>query len=122
MGRSLVKKLIIKKINGEIVCSNALLADGFFERAQGLMFSNTIPFEGDGMLIKPCNSIHTFFMNYDLHIIFMDSKNKVIKVIKNMKPWRMTRMYFTSHQVLELKTDKDVNVTVGDVLEVLCIN
>ncbi len=117
-----MKKIIIKKNNGEIVCENAVLADGFFERAQGLMFSDNIPHQGDGMLIKPCNSIHTFFMNYDLHIIFMDSKNKVIKVIKNMKPWRMTRMYFTSHQVLELKTDRDVNVSVGEVLEVLCTN
>ena len=117
-----MNKIIIKKNNGEIVCENAVLADGFFERAQGLMFSDIIPHQGDGMLIKPCNSIHTFFMNYDLHIIFMDSKNKVIKVIKNMKPWRMTRMYFTSHQVLELKTDRDVNVSVGEVLEVLCTN
>lgn len=117
-----MKVLTIKKKNGEIICHKCVLANSFFERAKGLMFSQLVPEGGDGMLIHPCRSIHTFFMNYGLHIIFLDDKYKVIKVIKNLSPWRMTGIYFRATQVLEIKEDRDVNVAVGEQLEVLCIN
>lgn len=117
-----MKLLKIKKKDGEVICDRCVLAESFFERAKGLMFSHNIPEKGDGMLIKPCNSIHTFFMNYGLHIVFLNSENKVVKVIKNLSPWRMTRIYFSSAQVLEIKDDRQINITEGETLEVLCIS
>jgi len=112
----------VKNQKGEIICERCVLADSFFLRALGLMFSDNIPEGGDGMLIKPCNSIHTFFMRYPLHIIFLNSENKVVKVIKNLSPWRMTRIYFSASQVIEIKSDRNINIEIGESLEVLCIN
>lgn len=117
-----MKIFTVKNSRGEIICKRCVLAEDFFSRAQGLMFSSEIPNDGDGMLIKPCNSIHTFFMRYPLHIVFLNAENKVIKVIRDLSPWRMTRIYFSASQVLEIKSDKTINISEGEFLEVLCTN
>ena len=42
-----------------------------------------------GMLIDPCSSVHTWFMRFPIDIIFIDSKNRVVGLRRNLKPWRM---------------------------------
>ncbi len=92
--------MTVKKGNIDIATKVAV-ADGPIQRMIGLMFSKSLG-EKDGLLITPCNSIHTFFMRYELDIVFLSRDNKVIKVIRNMKPWRMTWMYFKASKVLEM--------------------
>lgn len=116
-----MKVFSVKNQNGEEICKKCILAETFFDRAKGLMFGDTLPLGSDGMIINPCNSIHTFFMKFNLHIIFLNSENKVVKVIKNLPPWRITRIYFSAKKVLEIKSEKNINLSEGDVLEVICI-
>jgi uncharacterized membrane protein (UPF0127 family) len=107
---------------GEMICEKVKLADNMFTRLLGLMFSKDLP-AGEGLLIRPCNSIHTFFMNYSLDIVFLDKDFSVVKVIYNMRPWRMSWMYFKANQVLEMKAGNlKPNIAVGEKLEVLCIS
>ena len=95
------------------------LADNLITRIIGLMFKTELK-ESNGLLIKPCNSIHTFFMFFNLDILFISSKGEIVKVIRKMKPWRMTWIYFRSNQVLELKGGTlPLNVTQGMRVEVL---
>lgn len=102
--------------NNEIVCENIKVASSFDERLLGLMFKKSLVGYG-GLLIKPCNSIHTFFMKMSIDVIFLDKNLKVVKVIKDMKPWRLSKIYFKSNQVLEMKAgDLKVNLTEGEVL------
>lgn len=70
----------------------------FFERLKGLMFQKKINY---GLLIKPCNSIHTFFMKTAIDVCFLTKDGEVLEIKNNMLPWRMTRMYFKAHKVLE---------------------
>ena len=113
---------MIKSSKGEIICEQVKMADNIFTRLLGLMFSKDLPFN-EGLLIRPCNSIHTFFMNYGLDIIFLDKNFCVVKIIYNMRPWRMSWVYFRANQVLELKAGKlKTNLEVGEKLEVLCIS
>jgi len=96
-----MSKVKIKK--GKIEIAQRIdLADSLLKRIIGLMFSKDLG-ERDGLLITPCNSMHTFFMRYELDIVFLSRNNKVIKVIRNMKPWRMTWVYFKANKVLEMK-------------------
>jgi uncharacterized membrane protein (UPF0127 family) len=104
------------------IFENIKVADSFFDRLIGLMFKEKM--EGfEGLLIKKCNSIHTFFMRYNLDIVFLNHEYEVVKVIENIRPWRMTLMYFRATQTLELNggTLKGL-LTKGDKLEVLCTN
>jgi uncharacterized membrane protein (UPF0127 family) len=116
------KFMILKNSKGEMICEKAKVADTMFTRILGLMFSKDLAAQ-HGLLICPCNSIHTFFMNYSLDIIFLDKKFQVVKVIYNMHPWRISWMYFRAHQVLEMKAGHlRSGVEVGEKLEVVCIN
>ncbi|MGZ3787109.1 MAG: DUF192 domain-containing protein [Bacteriovorax sp.] len=116
------KIYILKNKNGEIICNRMKMATHLFERMKGLMFSTELP-SCDGFLISPCNSIHTFFMLYSLDLLFLDRNFKVIKVLYDVSPWRMTWIYFKSHQVLEMKAGSlNKNVKSGDQLEAVCIN
>jgi len=114
-------KLVVREKN--ITVSQQLkIAESFFERLIGLMFKEKM--DGfDGLLIKQCRSIHTFFMRYPLDIVFMNNEMKIKKIIRNIKPWRMTLIYFTSTQVLELEGGTlHQEIREGDKLEVICIN
>lgn len=107
--------------NGKIICQKMIMAESMFSRMKGLMFSNSLP-GCDGFLIKPCNSIHTFFMLYSLDVIFLDKNFKIVKVIYNLVPWRMTLIYFKSYQVLEMQAGTLIkNLNIGDQLEVVCL-
>ena len=116
------KKYILKKIDGEVICKNMMIAESFSERLKGLMFSEKLP-NCDGFLLNPCRSIHTFFMLYSIDVVFLNKHLKVVKVIKNLKPWRITLIYFRAEQVLEMKAgDLKENISAGDQLEAVCIN
>tara|TARA_Y100000591_G_C21633038_1_gene593811 strand:+ start:74 stop:418 length:345 start_codon:yes stop_codon:yes gene_type:complete len=112
----------IKTKENIYIAKEAIEAKSSLQKMKGLMFSKGM--DGfDAMLFKRCNSIHTFFMNYPLDILFINREMKIVKIIRNLKPWRMTRLYFSAYQALELKGGTlDERVQEGDVLEVICIN
>lgn len=85
-----------------MISENTVLAQTMKERMLGLMFSKDIP-RGDGLLISPCNSIHTFFMRYPIDVVFLDKNNIVVKFYRSLKAWRMTPLFIRSKKVLELR-------------------
>jgi len=100
------------------ICENVKIAQSFVERSLGLMFMDEM--RGfDGLLISPCNSIHTHFMRFSLDVLFLSTENKVVKVIKNMKPWRMSWIYFSANKVLELPAGTlPEGISPGDEVEI----
>lgn len=66
----------------------ARVARSFFERARGLIGVRDLP-PGEGMLILKCNAIHTFFMRFPIDAAFFDRRDRVVKVVKNIRPWRL---------------------------------
>lgn len=90
----------------EILGIKAYLAETFPQRARGLI-GRPPPPKGEGMLILKCNAIHTFFMRYPIDATFLDKDNKVVKVIKNIPPWRfMVFGGFKAVKVLETASEK----------------
>jgi uncharacterized membrane protein (UPF0127 family) len=71
----------------EILGIKAKVARTFRERARGLIAMPKPP-PGEGLLILRCNAIHTFFMSYAIDAVFLDSQDRVVKCVKNIKPWR----------------------------------
>lgn len=55
----------------------------------------------DCLVIPFCNTVHTFFMNYPIDVVFVSRKNVIVKVIRNMRPWRHTLMYLRARDCLE---------------------
>ncbi|HXH30922.1 MAG TPA: DUF192 domain-containing protein [Bacteriovoracaceae bacterium] len=103
---------------GQVICRDVLIADTLVTRLIGLMFKRKLT-GAAGLLISPCNSIHTFFMCYSLDVVFLDGSHTVVKIIRGLKPWRMTWIYFRARQTLELPAGNlSGELKVGDVLEV----
>ncbi|MBL7663711.1 MAG: DUF192 domain-containing protein [Bacteriovoracaceae bacterium] len=110
---------LINKTKNKTVLEKMKVADTFYTRLMGLMFVKHMD-NYDGVLFKRSNAIHTFFMKFSLDVIFLNHKYQVVKVIKDMKPNRMTRMYFTAAHVIEVEAGKYVDAfSEGDALEVI---
>ena len=62
------------------------IADSFFTRLAGLMFQKKLP-QGTGLLLAPCNSVHMCFMSFAIDVVYLDNEYKVLKVVKNLRPW-----------------------------------
>lgn len=109
------------KKDGKAFLRSAKIAKSFSDRLIGLMFK--LPSSNyDGLIIDSCNSIHTCFMKYNIDVIFINKSDQVVKFIKNIKPWRMTLMYFSAARVIEYESGVvHLNIKVGDQLEVVCI-
>jgi uncharacterized membrane protein (UPF0127 family) len=78
------------------------VADTFLTRLVGLL-NDKQPLEfGGGMWISPCNSIHSIGMRFKFDAIFLDKNLRVVHLVREMKPWRISKMVFSAHSVLEL--------------------
>ena len=105
---------ITKKTN---IAADVKIADTALSRLVGLLKHSSLS-PHQGLIITQCRSIHMFFMRFSIDVIFVDKYDKVIGLVKNIKPWRMSPYYIRSSYVVELfpgtidksKTEK------GDVL------
>ncbi len=73
---------------GVALATELEIATSFAARSKGLLGRRGLPKDG-GMLIDPCPSVHTWFMLFPIDVIFLDNKNRVVGLKRNMKPWRM---------------------------------
>jgi uncharacterized protein len=84
-----------------VLATNAKLAASFASRFLGLMGRKGVE-EGGGLLIKSSSSIHSFWMRFRFDAIYMDNDGRVVKVVREMKPWRMSFGGRGAKHVLEL--------------------
>jgi len=101
----------------ENLCTNCYIADSFLKRFKGLMLAKPID-NNEALLITKTNSIHMFFMKYELDIVFLDKNNVIIDIIISMKKRRISKIYKKCKSVVELKSRKLVgfDLKVGDKL------
>ena len=63
--------------------------------------------KGAGMLIGggpiPLMWIHTFFMRFPIDLVFLDRANRIVRIVPDVKPWRLTAPVFGARAVLELE-------------------
>ena len=70
-------------------------------RMKGLLGRDALP-AGEGLWIRPCTSIHSFFMRFVFDALFLDRDRVVLHSIPRMKPWRLSRLVPGADGVLEL--------------------
>ena len=102
---------------GRIVCDRCEVAAGPVSRARGLLGRNGLA-PGEGLLLRPTFSIHTFFMRFPIDAVFIDRGGRVVAVVRRLRPWRAaTRL--RARAVLELGAGEAerVKIRVGERLE-----
>lgn len=103
---------------GAVVASKVLVADDYESRSRGLLGRTSME-PGEGLWIVPCPMIHTFFMKFAIDVLFLDKQNNVVRVIEDLKPWRLSPWVWRARSVLELPSGAlKGSVSVGDRLEI----
>jgi len=104
---------------GKALATNVRVADNLFTRMKGLLGKKELPI-GEALWIKPCFSVHTFFMKFPIDVIFLNKDNQIIAAVSNLTPNCMTRLYPQSFSVLELPPGTIVatNSEIGDIIEI----
>jgi len=110
---------LVNKANGSILANNVEIAADFVKRLRGLLGRPGLN-EGEAMLLYPCSSIHTFFMNFPIDALFIDRNAIVLKTIENMKPNRISPVIKKSYMVVELPAGSlsSTGTTVGHHLKI----
>jgi hypothetical protein len=80
--------MLLKKTDGTVVCARCELADRPLKRMWGLLGRSSLA-PDEGMLIRPAGSIHMFFMRFPIDAVFCDRDLRVVRVVSDLKPWRM---------------------------------
>ena len=106
--------------NAELLVDQLELADSFFTRAKGLLGKKDLP-SNQGLWIKPCRDIHTFFMRFAIDCIFLNNKMQIIRIAADVTPFKLIGPYWKSTSVIELNSGfaQTKNLKVGDQLYVV---
>ena len=116
--KSRARRAFTASHKGVVLIPQVTTAFAFFQRAAGLLGREEWP-EGCALWIRPCPSVHTFFMRFSLDIIFLDREYRVARRIPHARPWRCFSGGHHAHSVLELAAGwlSEDALTTGDVLE-----
>lgn len=108
---------LINKTKNTTLAKKVLIANTPFKRIKGLLGKSDFKQE-EALIIKPCNSIHTFFMRFAIDVIFVDKQNRIVKTISNLEPWRLTGVYLSANFCIELPagTIASTSTSKGDFL------
>lgn len=112
--------LILKNLTKEqTLAKHVEVAQTLEARAKGLLGRKTLP-DDHCLWIIPCPSIHTFFMQFAIDVIFVDTQLKVTAVKKNIPKWRLAWGGFKANSCFEFKAHSltDHQIEKGDILYV----
>jgi uncharacterized protein len=105
-------KMTINLMYQSDIINDVLIADTFIKRLCGYMFRSKPHHKA--IIIKPCSSIHTFFMKFDIDIIFANENMKVIKKVEGLKPGRVIMPIKDANMVIEGEAGAFKNIDIGD--------
>jgi uncharacterized protein len=78
----------IEDSGGGVVCDRCTLAARPLARLRGLLGRRELP-AGEGLLLRPSPSIHTWFMRFPIDAVFLSAELEVLAVRGSLPPWRM---------------------------------
>ena len=109
--------VVTNETRGTQLVVDGRIARSVWSRGRGLLGTSSFVI-GDGLLIEPCQSIHSFWMRYAFDAVFLDKQGRVVHLIPRMKPNRASRHVFSARSVLELPagTIAESRTTHGDQL------
>ena len=102
---------------GTVLATRLELADSGPKRNKGLLGRKGLE-DGGGLWIIPCESVHTFFMQFAIDLVYLDRDYRIRKVRRAVGPWRLS-VCFSAHSILELPagTIAATQTQRGDVVE-----
>jgi len=109
---------LINKTTNTTISEDVMVADTFFTRLKGLMFSKELP-DKKSLHIIPCNEIHTFNMKYSIDVLYLDKNNNILHIDEEMQPGKIGKRVKKAISVVELPSGKakSSQIEVGQAVE-----
>ncbi|HEX2044134.1 MAG TPA: DUF192 domain-containing protein [Gaiellaceae bacterium] len=79
----------LERQDGSPVCERCLLAETPLTRLRGLLGRAGLE-RGEGLYLRPASSIHTWFMRFPIDAVFVDREDRVLKIVRELRPWRLS--------------------------------
>jgi uncharacterized protein len=115
--------VILRAINetrGTVLCARLEDAGGVAGQGRGLLGRERLE-PDEGMLFvrgrfEPFMWMHMFFMRFPIDIVFLDHNDVIVKINRELKPWRVSSVVVAARKALELPagTADVCQTAVGD--------
>jgi uncharacterized protein len=108
----------VLNVTRQTVLASALeVADSGAKRSKGLLGRKGLS-AGEGLWIVPCESVHTFGMQFPIDLIYLNRNNRIEKTRSNVPPWRVS-VCLRAHSILELPSGsvRETQSMRGDTVE-----
>ena len=109
-----MKRGVLSKADGTVICERCWLATSPLTRMRGLLGRSELE-DSEGMFFRPAGSIHMFFMRFAIDAVFCDRDLVVVDVVRELRPWR-TASRRGAKVVIELPAGAASAVQPGDQL------
>ena len=112
--------LRLTRPDGTELAARIAVADSLWSRFMGLMGKHELP-SGEGIVIRPCSSIHMFFMRFPIDAVFVDADGLVLRIYASIRPWSVSGIVWKAKACLELPagTAAAKGLHVGDRVELV---
>lgn len=105
---------------GVCLAENLILANTALTRLRGLLGRASLAPQ-EALWLRPCNSVHTWWMRFAIDVIFLDRELRIVRLIENLRPFRLTRPSWQAASVVEMTAHSitRLNLQVGEQLRIV---
>jgi hypothetical protein len=104
--------MLMNARSGNVVANEVELADTRESRRQGLLGRASMG-PSSALILRPCFSVHTAFMQFAIDVVFVNRDGVVVKVARQLVPWRIAGAW-GAHAVVEFAAGGAAEIEVGD--------
>jgi uncharacterized membrane protein (UPF0127 family) len=111
---------VVNETRGAVIGDRVEVANTSMRRLFGLLGRRSLN-AGQGLWIKPSSGVHTMGMMFPIDVVGLDRKGTVLKVWKDLVPFRVTSVSLKMHSVIELRAGQiaESGTHVGDTLKMV---
>jgi uncharacterized membrane protein (UPF0127 family) len=84
-----------------VIADRVTHARRLWQRARGLIGRPALA-PGDALVLEPAMQVHTVGMSYPIDVVFCDARGTILYVVRELRPWRITRWVRGSRRAVEL--------------------
>jgi uncharacterized protein len=112
-----VRLRVLNLTRSTLLATSIELADNGPKRNKGLLGRKGLS-QGGGLWIVPCESVHTFWMQFPIDLVYLDRTKRIKKLRSDVRPWRLSAC-LSAYSILELPSGTICNTQtqVGDTIE-----
>ena len=109
---------IVNLTKNTLIAQEAQIASSLGQRMKGLLGRRGLS-TNEALILKPCSSIHTFFMRFPIDVLFLNQNMRIIRLIQPMLPNRLGPVVWGAKTIIELPAGRiaQTQIEVGDTVD-----